>query len=301
VGVGFLPWILILPLTLRSFWKRLSDELNLFLAFWIILPFVFFSVSHSKLPHYILPIFPALALFTGRSLGTQGYDFAEARRWHFFILLIFPMVFVLYLLIGAAFPKLLPVEIRPGVIQKVAVMGIYAAVFVLLFAVFVFGHIKHLWKDRGGAFLCTSVSLALFFVLLTQIIAATSFRRVSKSLAQQLAPVIQAEDRVVFYNAYSEGIPFYLDVNKPIWLVQDEARGAATESSNVGGRRPVAAAGYGPVFFTFEELAQQWKKNDQTLRVLVREKYLSQFTADIGAGPSQVMKLVENYRLVSNR
>jgi hypothetical protein len=69
----------------------------------------------------------------------------------------------------------------------------------------------------------------------------------------------------------------------------------------IGERRPVAAAGYGPVFLTFEELARQWKKNDQTLRVLVRERYLSQFTADIDPGPRQVMKLVENYRLVTNR
>jgi 4-amino-4-deoxy-L-arabinose transferase-like glycosyltransferase len=300
VGVGFLPWSLILPVTIRSFWKRLADELNLFLALWVILPFIFFSASHSKLPHYILPVFPALALLTGRALGMEAYDSAKPGWWRFFILLIFPAVFVLYLLIGVGWPELLPVEIRPGVIQKAAVIGVYAAVFFLIFAVFALGHIKHLWKDGGAALLCTSVSLALFFVLLTQITAATSFHRASKPLAQQLATVIDPQDRLVFYNTYSEGIPFYLGINKPIWLVQAAEKGAVMGSYYVGERRPTAAAGYGPVFFTFEEFAQQWKKNDSTLRVLLREKNLPQLSADIGAVPNKVMKF-DNYLLVSSR
>lgn len=300
LGVGFLPWSLILPVTIRSLWKRLADELSLFLALWVILPFIFFSASHSKLPHYILPIFPALALLTGRALGMQGYDSAKTRWWRFLILLIFPAVFVLYLLIGAGWPELLPAEIRPGVIQRLAVIGVYAVVFLLIFAVFAFGQIKHLWKDGGAALLCTSVSLALFFVLLTQIIAATSFHRASKSLAQQLATVIDPEDRLVFYNTYSEGIPFYLRINKPVWLVQAAEKGAVMGSYYIGERRPTAAAGYGPVFFTFEEFAQQWKKNDRTLRVLVKEKNLRQLSADISAVPSKVMKF-DNYLLVSSR
>jgi 4-amino-4-deoxy-L-arabinose transferase-like glycosyltransferase len=36
---------------------------------WIVLIFVFFSASHSKLPSYILPIIPALALLIGRELA----------------------------------------------------------------------------------------------------------------------------------------------------------------------------------------------------------------------------------------
>ena len=301
LGVGFLPWSLILPVTIRSLFKRLADEVNLFLTLWIILPFIFFSASHAKLPHYILPIFPALALLTGRALVTQGYDSAaKSRWWPFFILLIFPAVFALYFLIGVGWPELLPVEIRPGVIQRVAVIGVYAAVFVLVFAAFALGHIKQLWKDGGVALLCTSVSLALFFVLFTQIIAATSFHRASKSLAQQLAAVIEPEDRLVFYNTYIEGIPFYLRIDKPIWIVQEADKGVVMGSYYVRERRPMAAAGYGPVFFTFEEFADQWKKNETTFRVLVRDKGLSRLGADIGVMPRNVLSF-DKYMLVTNR
>jgi 4-amino-4-deoxy-L-arabinose transferase-like glycosyltransferase len=300
LAVGFLPWSLILPVTIRSLWKRLADDLNLFLVLWVIVPFIFFSASHSKLPHYILPIFPALALLTGRALGMERYDSAHMRWWRFFILLIFPVAFALYLLIGAGWPELLPVEIRSAVIQKVAVIGIYAAIFFLIFAVFALGNIERLWKDCGAPLLCTSVSLALFFVLLAQIIAATSFHRASKSLAQELATVIDPEDRLVFYSTYSEGIPFYLRIDKPIWLVQAAEKGAVMGSYYLGERRPAAAAGYGPVFFTFAEFAREWKKNDTTLRVLVKEKTLSQLSADIGVVPNRLMK-IDNYLLVSNR
>jgi 4-amino-4-deoxy-L-arabinose transferase-like glycosyltransferase len=300
LGVGFLPWSFILPVTIRSLFRRLAEEVNLFLVLWLILPFIFFSASHSTLPHYILPIFPALALLTGRALGMQDYDSAKRRWWCFFILLIFPAVFGLYLLIGASWPGLLPVEIRPGVIQNIAFIGLHVVVFFFIFAVFAFGHTKNLWKDCGAALLCTSVSLALFFVLLTQIIAATSFHRTSKSLAQRLATIIEPEDLVVFYNTYIEGIPFYLGIKKPIWLVQAAERRDVMGSYYVGEVRPAAAAGNGPILFTFEEFAQEWKKTDKTLRVLVREKNLSQLSANIGAVPAQVMTF-NDYVLVSNR
>jgi 4-amino-4-deoxy-L-arabinose transferase-like glycosyltransferase len=299
VGVGFLPWSLILPVTIRGLWKRLAQDVNLFLVLWIIVPFIFFSASYSKLPHYILPIFPALALLTGRALGMEHYDSAYTRWWRFVVLLIFPAAVVVYLLIGAAWPELLPVEIRSAVVQKVAVIGVYAVIFFLVFAVFAFGNMKNLWKDHGVPLLCTSVSLALFLVLLAQIIAATSFHRASKSLAQELATVIEPEDRLVFYNTYIDGLPFYLRIDKPIWLVQAAGREAVMGNYYLGKHRPAAAAGYGPVIFTFEEFAEQWKKNDVTLRVLVREKTFWQLSSDIEIMPKRLIKF--DYYLVSNR
>jgi 4-amino-4-deoxy-L-arabinose transferase-like glycosyltransferase len=300
LGVGFLPWSLILPATIRSFWKRLDNELNLFLVLWVILPFIFFSVSHSKLPHYILPIFPALGLLTGRAVALQNYNSAKTGWWCLFIPLIFPTLFTLYLLAGAARPEWLPLEIRSGVVQKIAVIGVYAAVIFVIFVAFGIGHIKHLWKDAGPALVCTSVSLALFFVLLTQIIAATSFHRTSKSLARHIAAVIQPEDYLVFYNTYPEGIPFYLGIDKPIWLVQAREKEDVMGSYYVGEMRPATAAGYGPVLLTFEQFTQEWTKNDKKLRVLVREKNFRQFSANVGTVPSKVMKF-DNYALVSNR
>ena len=64
---AFLPWSLFLPWAVRSLWKRDWGE-KAFLLSWAVIPLVFFSLLCTKLPHYILPIFPALALITARAL-----------------------------------------------------------------------------------------------------------------------------------------------------------------------------------------------------------------------------------------
>ncbi len=67
LAAGMAPWLV--PLghaAVRSFRRRTDTELLLWI--WAILVFVFFSASSSKLPPYILPIFPALAVLAARSL-----------------------------------------------------------------------------------------------------------------------------------------------------------------------------------------------------------------------------------------
>ncbi|MFN8007173.1 MAG: glycosyltransferase family 39 protein [Terriglobia bacterium] len=71
VVVGFLPWSFQLGAvcyrTLQSVWhskvRTLGND-TLFLWAWAIVPLVFFSLSRSKLPGYVLPSFPAIALLT---------------------------------------------------------------------------------------------------------------------------------------------------------------------------------------------------------------------------------------------
>jgi 4-amino-4-deoxy-L-arabinose transferase-like glycosyltransferase len=65
-----LPWSFFIPSAALSAWKERrgpgADAL-LFLALWAVLIFGFFSASSSKLIPYILPVFPAVALLTGRA------------------------------------------------------------------------------------------------------------------------------------------------------------------------------------------------------------------------------------------
>ncbi len=68
------PWSLLLPgalIRLARRWKSLpAEERNRlrFLLLWIALPTVFFSFSGSKLPSYLLPAFPAVAVLLAREL-----------------------------------------------------------------------------------------------------------------------------------------------------------------------------------------------------------------------------------------
>lgn len=57
----FLPWSLILPLTLVLAWKRRDEPHVRFALAAVLGPWLMFEVVQTKLPHYLLPCFPPLA------------------------------------------------------------------------------------------------------------------------------------------------------------------------------------------------------------------------------------------------
>lgn len=65
VLLGFLPLAALLPAALVSAWKSHSGHLARVLVLWSLFVVLFFSASSSKLPAYVLPAFPALALVLG--------------------------------------------------------------------------------------------------------------------------------------------------------------------------------------------------------------------------------------------
>jgi 4-amino-4-deoxy-L-arabinose transferase-like glycosyltransferase len=72
--VGFFPWSAFLPSVLyhalrrwKSYWQKLGDtsqeqHLELFLSLWVAGLMLFFTLSATRLPHYIYPAFPASAV-----------------------------------------------------------------------------------------------------------------------------------------------------------------------------------------------------------------------------------------------
>ncbi len=71
--VGALPWISLLFLGGRhliGFWRQRLDtaRTEVFQLLWILMPLLFFTLSQSKRPGYILPVLPAVALLCARLL-----------------------------------------------------------------------------------------------------------------------------------------------------------------------------------------------------------------------------------------
>jgi len=74
LALGLMPWLGTLP---QALWNARRESAagfqpRILLAIWAVFIFVFFSVSGSKLPSYILPIFPALALLIACQLEQAG-------------------------------------------------------------------------------------------------------------------------------------------------------------------------------------------------------------------------------------
>jgi hypothetical protein len=68
--IGMFPWSVFLPLALvqlgQRLWRRESSSTaDLFTACWAIAYFLPFSIASTKLPNYVLPAYPALALAIG--------------------------------------------------------------------------------------------------------------------------------------------------------------------------------------------------------------------------------------------
>jgi 4-amino-4-deoxy-L-arabinose transferase-like glycosyltransferase len=76
------PWtILLVPVVNHLFEKQKNREFELFLASFPLVTLVFFSISRSKLPGYILPAIPPLALLTTNSLCSALSDNKRWLRW----------------------------------------------------------------------------------------------------------------------------------------------------------------------------------------------------------------------------
>ena len=74
IVVGMLPWTLVMADTVwtearKGVRRTAAERVHLILLCWIATVLLFFTVSRSKLPAYVLPIFPALALLMGRHLA----------------------------------------------------------------------------------------------------------------------------------------------------------------------------------------------------------------------------------------
>ena len=77
IGVGMMPWVALLPLGLaHAFgrWRlRLDQQMwrEVFLRLCFLAPFVFFTLSSTKFPHYVLPAVPFLVLLIARAVDAE--------------------------------------------------------------------------------------------------------------------------------------------------------------------------------------------------------------------------------------
>jgi len=78
IALGFFPWTLFLvqamSTNLKKVWRNPSSyPIELFLLLWVFLILIFFTIPHSKVMTYILPIFPALALLVGNYISQKNF------------------------------------------------------------------------------------------------------------------------------------------------------------------------------------------------------------------------------------
>jgi 4-amino-4-deoxy-L-arabinose transferase-like glycosyltransferase len=212
---GTLPWVLtVLDAVWRSARRdvRIGFQARRFLLVWAVGIFLFFSASGSKLPSYILPIIPALAMLAGWRLTTLGS--------HALLRQIAP-IGVLALVALAALPF-----IHTSGDTPTSVIAAFKGWVLAAMVVFLVGTGYALWccrRDRiPRAVLATAVA-----ALLCQQILITGTEELSPStsaghVAQKVLPHLRPG--VPFYSVgtYDQTLDFYLDRTVTLVEYRDE-------------------------------------------------------------------------------
>ena len=81
LALGMFPWSPWLYPLLRGIRTVLKDEHTRLMCIWAAVPLVFFSLSSSKLPGYVLPCLPPMALLLGGTVPPLFESGAKATRW----------------------------------------------------------------------------------------------------------------------------------------------------------------------------------------------------------------------------
>jgi len=302
VGViGFLPWTLLLPFVVREYWKKRLDDKTLFLMLWVGLPFFFFSASESKLPHYLLPIFPALSILTAAALVTLWQKTETKTRLAFSLIWLAQSLATLYLIGGPMVPAILPTPIRQSVSSMPYSLWAHGTFLALSYACLSMSNAARRLKTQRQLYAVHGIIMLLFLGFAVEIMILISSDRSAKPVAETAIPQIRESTQLVFYETHLAGMAFYLRAERPIWLVThgNKKRTFLGHYYEVDERKDLTTP-WGDAIFDYEEFHEKWQTTTQPLLIVVKEKNLRRLAKNVGEAPRR-LAAVDGYLLVTKQ
>jgi 4-amino-4-deoxy-L-arabinose transferase-like glycosyltransferase len=203
VLLGLFPWMAFLPFS-RSGWRSVSERRSgRFLLCWIAVVFAFFSASHSKLPFYILPIFPALAMLIAWRLSALS---VRALEWRFMWIsaLAITMAVVALTLTLSTRHLSQHTDMHPALMWLMRGLGALAIVSAI--CAFMLARRCHV------ATVVSLLGFATLFVwqMLFANVGVLASNLSAEPVAQIMLPNIRGDTEVFTVHAYLRGLSFYL-------------------------------------------------------------------------------------------
>ncbi|HXI13223.1 MAG TPA: glycosyltransferase family 39 protein [Thermoanaerobaculia bacterium] len=205
--VGLFPWSILAPAGLKR--KTLlrvdgrRDERTIFLLLWLLLPFLFFSISQSKRPQYILPLVPAVALLVARIWMDRTRAWLPARR----------VTGIVMTACGLAFTILGTLDrvitlVRPGLIAPIRFGVISLGVLLILGGV-----VASVAPASRWVVVLAAIAIPIFALplVLQRLLSEIGETRSSSTIAIRVAPSIGPGGQLIGLNAYSPSLSFYLN------------------------------------------------------------------------------------------
>jgi 4-amino-4-deoxy-L-arabinose transferase-like glycosyltransferase len=205
LAAGLLPWTILLGwLWRRTHWRTLDDRQKdgwLLLNVWAIFPFVLFSLSHAKLPAYILPIFPALAILLAWRFFNEDQADKMAAPWAWRCCLASALIL----------PATIPLQVKfifdaplPGWLPWQTALAAGMAILILWLA--------RKWRPSACAAGVTFLALSGLFITVAEVPRfETGLRdnQTLKPLGLALRKNFQPGDAVVCWGRLPQGLAVY--------------------------------------------------------------------------------------------
>lgn len=173
LAVTFFPGTLLLIPAARAAWRERFDPLVRFALAWVLPSWLLFELIPTKLPHYVLPLYPALALLVARFAATAAAESIghwSARLSQALWALVALILATVTVALGLYFDQ----ELNP-----IALIG--AAIFVIGAGL----TLRWIWRGSAAHALVTAVTVVAlgYGVLLSAVLPASSGFFLSRGLA----------------------------------------------------------------------------------------------------------------------
>ena len=189
---GTLAWAFVLLPSWRELKRR---EHVFFLLLWVLVPFVFFSISQSKRPQYILPLLPGIALLVAavcREARTRAAAICS---------IVLGVILCAAPLVPAYTRKMPPVIVDEAKLTAVILGLLFVAtgVVALLFA-----------QRRRVVIAALALPVLALPVVATPLLQALGERRSAHAFVAELQPHLTRRTRIIGIEAFTGSMAFYL-------------------------------------------------------------------------------------------
>lgn len=295
----FFAWSLTLPESIAATWRnrRRLTKPDRFLIIWAVVVVVFFSISKSKLPGYILTGVVALGILTARVFATALISSEEsvANRIvrHGTIALIVTLLSILLLLTAIV---LQPEQLKnmvsertfamlPGYVDILPMLSISLAGIALLAG-------AALFLERVELQFVAFMSLPILLMTVNfDLVEKIATNRSNRELALNIAARLPPDAEVACYECLPSGLPFYL--GRPITVFSQDGRELTSNYVlfSLGSGKPW------PERIVPSKEAGKWlKKQDHPVLLIGKHHQKEELDALAGAETKSTVELNRDFR-----
>ena len=205
IAVGFFPWIIFLPAAcvyqIRSYFAvRSSDTQFMFIA--ALFPLIFFSLSRTKLPTYIFPAFPPLAILVGTfwSCGIDHIGEIKWKRYFRYSSSVLSSIICLGSIAGSIYlGRYLPVYFNTGV--PLMIILLISGLIIPFFT----------WREKViSSYICIILMmLAINLYSVNFVLPEISHYQSPKNLSLRLQRFLPPGKPLIFYGRPNRSVIFY--------------------------------------------------------------------------------------------